>query len=103
MVISRVVGSWLLGGLQVCDVSVTGALTPLHVLEHHKNLIHVLHCHPRFPRVCLSAGKDGLIRLFDFVTAESFQTTPMECEYVQTQALAHAVFGFLLFSCLLVS
>jgi hypothetical protein len=70
--------------MQVCNVSVTGVLTPLHVLEHHKNLIHVLHCHPRFPRVCLSAGKDGLIRLFDFVTAESFQTTPMECEYVET-------------------
>ena len=41
----------------------SGAL--LHTMRLHTNKVHVLQCHPHHPRVCLSAGHDGRVAVWD--------------------------------------
>jgi len=41
----------------------SGAL--LHTMRLHTNKVHVLQCHPFDPRVCVSAGHDGRVAVWD--------------------------------------
>ena len=37
----------------------------LHTMRLHTNKVHVLQCHPFDPRVCVSAGHDGRVAVWD--------------------------------------